>query len=72
MKTPPTRSGCNMKTAALKDPDQILRTEGELIDAALRKGVREALERHKELGKPVVIERNGKIVWVSADELLRE
>jgi hypothetical protein len=61
-----------MKTAAAKDPDRILRTQGELIDAALRKGVREALERHKALGKPVVIERDGKIVWVPADELLRD
>lgn len=61
-----------MKTAAVKDPDRILRTEGDVIDAALRRGVREALLRHKERNNPVVIERNGKIVWVPAEELLRD
>jgi len=43
-----------------------------LIDEALRTGVREALLRHKELDKPVVIERDGEIVWVPAEELLRD
>lgn len=61
-----------MKTVAVKDPDQILRTDGDVIDAALRKGVREALLRHKERNNPVVIERNGKIVWLPAEELLRD
>jgi hypothetical protein len=72
MKTPPKRSGRSPKTAAVKDPDWILRNKGDLIDAALRKGVREALLLYKERGKPVVIERNGEIVWVPADELLRD
>ena len=41
-----------------------------LIDEALADGVGDALMRHKERGLPVVTERDGKIVWVSADELL--
>ena len=61
-----------MKTAAVKDPNRIFLEEGHLIDAALRKGVRYALLRHKERGNPVVIERDGKIVWVRAEELLDE
>ena len=60
-----------MKTVAVKDPDRILREEGHLIDEALRQGVRDALLRHKERNNPVVIMRNGEIVWVSAEELLR-
>jgi hypothetical protein len=59
-----------MKTATMKDPARIFREEGQVIDEALRKGVREALLRHKERGNPVVIERQGRIVWLSAQELL--
>ena len=58
-----------MKAATIKDPDRIFREEGHLIDEALRRGVRDALRRHKQLGNPVVIERDGKIVWLSAEEL---
>ena len=61
-----------MKTATVKDANRIFLEEGHLIDAALRKGVRDALLRHKALGNPVVIERDGKIVWVRAEELLDE
>ena len=59
-----------MKTVTMNDPNRILREEGHLVDEALKRGVREALLRHKERGNPVVIERNGKIVWLSAQELL--
>jgi hypothetical protein len=41
----------------------------QLITRALAKGVREALERHKRLGQPVVVFRNGKTVWVDPDEI---
>jgi len=41
----------------------------QLITRALAKGVREALERHKRLGQPVVVFRNGKTVWVGPDEI---
>ena len=59
-----------MKTATMKDPNRIFREEGHLIDEALKRGVREALRRHQERGNPVVIERDGEIVWLSAQELL--
>ena len=61
-----------MKTTAVKDPNRIFLEECHLIDAALRQGVRDALLLHKERGNPVVIERDGKIVWVRAEELLDE
>ena len=41
-------------------------------EADNQKGVRDALLRHKALGNPVVIERDGKSVWVRAEELLDE
>lgn len=43
--------------------------EGTLIDDALKKGVQEALLRHKQLGNPVVTWRNGKIVWLKPEEI---
>lgn len=61
-----------MKPAPAKDANRILRDAGPAIDDALRQGVREALLRHKERGNPVVIERDGKIVWVRPEELLGE
>ena len=61
-----------MKPIVAKDPDRIFREEGHLIDEALRQGVRDALIRHKERNKPVVIIRDGQIVWVSAEELLND
>jgi hypothetical protein len=61
-----------MKTTRARDPNRILLKEGHLIDEALRKGVREALLRHKEHGNPVVIARDGKVVWVRPEELLDE
>lgn len=56
----------------INDPDRILREERHRVHAAFRQGVQEALLRHRERGLPVVIERNGKIEWVSASELLDE
>jgi hypothetical protein len=61
-----------MKTEAAKDPNRIMLEEPHLIDEALAEGVRDALLRHRERGLPVVIQRDGKIVWVSAEELLAE
>ena len=52
------------------DAHRILLERSDLIAEALGAGVRDALMRHKERGLPVVTERDGKIVWVSADELL--
>ena len=34
--------------------------------------VRDALLRHKERGNPVVIERNGEIVWIRPEDLPNE
>jgi hypothetical protein len=61
-----------IKTEAAKDPNRIMLEEPHLIDEALAEGVRDALLRHRERGLPVVIQRDGKIVWVSAEELLAE
>ena len=58
-----------MKTEATKDLNRIFVEEGHVIDEALKKGVRDALLRHKREGRPVVIYRDGKAVWIMPDEL---
>ena len=35
----------------------------------MRKAVREALLRHKKLGFPVVVEKNGKVVWIAPEDI---
>lgn len=60
----------SQKRFGMKDAARIFQEEGDVIDEALREGVHEALHRHNERGNPVVIERDGKTVWLSAKELL--
>ena len=43
--------------------------DGGGIDRALSRAVRDALGRHKKLGNPIVASRNGKIVWIPADQI---
>jgi len=37
---------------------------------AIQKGVREALREHALLGYPVCVWRDGKVVWLSPDDIL--
>lgn len=47
-------------------------TEGTSIDRAARKAVRDAIRRHKLLGNPVAVWRDGKVVWVQPEEIVIE
>ena len=58
-----------MKTDAKKDVNRILVEDAQLIDDALKRGVRDAMLRHKEAGLPVVIYREGKTVWVMPQDI---
>jgi hypothetical protein len=42
--------------------------EGTLIDQALKRAARAALEVHKRAGLPLAIWRDGKTCWVSPEE----
>jgi predicted ABC-type ATPase len=42
------------------------------VQEAVRLAVRDALLEHKREGRPVVIWRDGKVVWISAEEALGE
>jgi hypothetical protein len=39
----------------------------DLILHAMRRGVREALARHRETGNPVAVWRDGRVVWIPAE-----
>lgn len=57
-----------MKTAK-KDVHRIFVEERELIDEALKRGVRDAVFRHKRDGLPMVIYRDGKTIWIKPEDL---
>jgi hypothetical protein len=57
-----------MKEAA-KDKIDELFADGTAIDQALRRAVREALQRHRQAGFPVSAWREGKIVWIPPEEI---
>ena len=42
------------------------------VDRALRRAVREAVRRHKLLGNPVAVWKDGKVVWVLPDDIVLE
>ena len=50
-----------------KDIQKIFR-EGTLIDEAMNLAVGDAVQLHKEKGLPMVVWRDGKILWISPEE----
>ena len=41
----------------------------ETVKGAIRKGVREALLKHKQAGKPVAVWQDGKVVILQPDDI---
>ena len=41
-----------------------------LVEAAMKRGVRDALRRHKLLGEPIAVWRDGKVVIVPPEEIV--
>ena len=56
-----------MQPEDMKDVRAILETD--LPGRAMRKAVREAVLRHKLLGQPIAVGRDGKVVWIPAEEI---
>ena len=48
-------------------PDLI--RDNQLIQSALDKSIRETVRLHKLLGRPIVVWRDGKVVWVPPEEI---
>lgn len=41
----------------------------DLVEKALRRAVADDMIRHKRLGQPIVVWRDGRVVWVPAEEI---
>lgn len=39
------------------------------VNEAMRIAVAEALERHKRAGQPIAVWRDGKVVWIAAEDI---
>ena len=54
-----------------KYKDRITETlaDKDKITQALTQGVHDALLKHKQAGNPVVVWRNGKMVWLKPEEI---
>ncbi len=50
-----------------KDIGRLFR-EGKPIDDAMNAAVREVVLRHRQLGLPLAVWRDGKVVWISPEE----
>jgi hypothetical protein len=46
-----------------------LMLDGTEIQRAQRAALKKTLQRHKLLGNPIVVWRDGKVVWVPAEEI---
>lgn len=57
-----------MTVRKTKDIEKLL-ADDAAIEAALTKGVRDALRRHKQAGVPVVEWREGRPVWVTPEDI---
>jgi isoaspartyl peptidase/L-asparaginase-like protein (Ntn-hydrolase superfamily) len=57
-----------MAEAISKDIDKIL-GEGTEIDEAVKKAVKEAVLRHKQAGNPIVVMKDGQMVWLKPEEI---
>lgn len=58
----------DVKNNAGKDIAELF-AEGAEIDKALALAVQDALWRHKQLGQPIVVWRDGKVVWIPPEEI---
>lgn len=49
--------------------EALLNSDGDEVERLMQRGVQEALREHKAQGVPIVVWQDGKIVWLSPDEI---
>jgi hypothetical protein len=57
-----------MSSGAAKDLRSII-LETDQVERALQKSAAETITRHKRLGQPIVVWRDGRVVWIPAEEI---
>jgi hypothetical protein len=55
--------------AQYRDKIEEALSDRERLTKAMAAGVREALKKHKQAGNPVVVWRDGKMVWLKPEEI---
>jgi hypothetical protein len=55
--------------AKAKRADNSLLHRVDLIERALHEAVQTAIMRHKKLGNPIAVWRQGRVVWLQPDEI---
>ena len=58
-----------MATEPTKDISKIL-ADPTVVERAVSEGVREAVQRHKQMGLPLAVWKNGQVVWITAEEAI--
>jgi len=61
----PSRNGHNGSPV---DIDRMIQ-DGTVIDREARRAVRQAVLTHKKLGQPIVVWKNGRVVWLRPEEI---
>jgi hypothetical protein len=61
-----------MASEAPRDISDILASDPDVIVQAVREAVREAVHRHKQLGLPMAVWRDGAVVWIAPEDLQRQ
>lgn len=56
-------------TAQLQDKIEEVIADRDRIALALAEGVEDALRRHKQAGNPIVVMKDGKMVWLKPEEI---
>ena len=56
-------------TAQYKDKIDEVISDRERIIQAVTEGVKDALKRHKQAGNPVVVMKEGQMVWLKPEEI---
>lgn len=51
-----------------RDPNELMKDDAG-VTAAIAKGVREAIRRHKLLGQSIVVWKDGKVVWIQPEDI---
>ncbi|WP_041245470.1 hypothetical protein [Geotalea uraniireducens] len=55
--------------AQYRDKIEEALADQEKITDSLATGVQEALKKHKQTGNPVVVWRDGKMIWLKPEEI---
>jgi hypothetical protein len=55
--------------AKIKISKRLLVEHGKAIEAVLRRAVNHALLMHKRAGNPIAAWKDGKVVWIPAEEI---